>query len=638
MPKLKRLFLVIIFLLGLRFPQNVEATNFYIDAHYHYAIENSGKTNAEINISIENNTSEKLAKSYLLNLHNFEPTNISIEEVTGEKLHFQEVRRDGNSLLEIEFDEPEAGIGKRKSFLVKFDSYTFAKKIGDTWDISIPKIDSSDEKRDYSVSILVPKSLGQEAFIAPSPSERIDNENDVLYKYSKNKLLAGNVNLTFGEFQTYSFDINYHLENPQEQSQEVELAIPPDTTYQRIFYKEIRPEPKNIYRDIDGNWIAKFDLSSKERLSVYINGYVNIFPFPRSEITTTDHHSLLENIKSTEFWNTTDPQIKSLANQLKSPEAIYNFVVSTLSYDYERMYGEPERLGATQALNNKEQALCREFSDLFITLARAAGIPAREINGYAYSNNPKIQPLSLVADVLHSWPEYWDEELQIWVPVDPTWDSTTGGRDYFNNFDVNHFAFVIHGSSDTTPYPPGSYKLGSSTQKDIEIKTTDVPVDFQENLEVESKVYYKRLSIHIPFEAVIKNNSSSAIYNKKVYLYQDDDLVKSIDIEILPPYGKFIIEEQINYGLFGSNAPFNMKVIVGDIESSAYTHKSDVLIFRVLILLGVLSLIILAFFVKTKPNFNLQLLSRLEPIKKKLIRSWLKFKHRKEPIYHETND
>jgi len=82
-----------------------------------------------------------------------------------------------------------------------------------------------------------------------------------------------------------------------------------------------------------------------------------------------------------------------------------------------------------------------EFTDTFITLVRALGIPAREINGYAYAQNDRLRPLGLEQDVLHSWPEYYDFASQTWQQVDPTWGNTTGGLDYFHKFDLDHFTF-----------------------------------------------------------------------------------------------------------------------------------------------------------------------------------------------------
>ena len=95
--------------------------------------------------------------------------------------------------------------------------------------------------------------------------------------------------------------------------------------------------------------------------------------------------------------------------------------------------------------------MCTEFADLFIALARAAGIPAREVNGYGYTTDPQLRPLSLGNNVLHAWPQYWDSVRKVWVSIDPTWGRTTGGVDYFSKLDFNHLAFLTHGLSDSLP-------------------------------------------------------------------------------------------------------------------------------------------------------------------------------------------
>ena len=109
-----------------------------------------------------------------------------------------------------------------------------------------------------------------------------------------------------------------------------------------------------------------------------------------------------------------------------------------------------------------------EFTDLFIALVRAAGIPARELDGYAHTSNTALRPLTLTKDILHAWPEYWDDRRG-WVMVDPTWENTTGGVDYFNKFDLNHFVFAVKGSSSEMPVPAGSYKFSGEDSDDVRV-------------------------------------------------------------------------------------------------------------------------------------------------------------------------
>ena len=134
-------------------------------------------------------------------------------------------------------------------------------------------------------------------------------------------------------------------------------------------------------------------------------------------------------------------------------------MVSVLNYSQDRVKNNDfNRLGALTALNNPTQALCLEFSDLFVALTRAAGIPSRELTGYAYSSNTDIRPLSLTKDILHAWAQYYDPSLG-WVMVDPTWENTTGGVDYFSKFDLNHLSLAIRGQNSQKPDPPSDVRV-----------------------------------------------------------------------------------------------------------------------------------------------------------------------------------
>ena len=135
-------------------------------------------------------------------------------------------------------------------------------------------------------------------------------------------------------------------------------------------------------------------------------------------------------LKNDKYWEITNKKIADKAKELKTPHDVYKFVADTLKYDYSRVDLEKPRLGALQTLENPSSAVCLEFTDLFIALARSAGIPAREVDGYAYTQNSKDRPVSLVKDILHAWPEYYDFDKETWIMIDPTWANTTGGMDF----------------------------------------------------------------------------------------------------------------------------------------------------------------------------------------------------------------
>jgi hypothetical protein len=70
---------------------------------------------------------------------------------------------------------------------------------------------------------------------------------------------------------------------------------------------------------------------------------------------------------------------------------------------------------ALQVLDHKAGA-CQEHALLFVSLARAAGVPAREVGGLAYVKaGQQAKPLF----GWHAWAEFHDGRQ--WVSVDPTW-------------------------------------------------------------------------------------------------------------------------------------------------------------------------------------------------------------------------
>ena len=351
--------------------------------------------------------------------------------------------------------------------------------------------------------------------------------------------------------------------------------------------------------DLDGNWIATYSLSPRERIDVIATGNVQIFSSVRPFLQPSQE-SLNSSLKSDEYWETVNPEIIKLATELKTPKVIYDFVSTKLKYDFERVQPNVERFGALKALQNKENAICMEFTDLFITLARAAGIPAREINGFAYTENPDIQPLSLVNDVLHAWPEYYDEQKKAWIPIDPTWGSTTGGVDYFNKLDLRHFTFVIHGKDSKLPYPAGSYKLGSNPQKDVYVSFGELPKLRTSNLAIKTKLsgWIPLISNKLDFE--IANNGPTAVYNLTPKIYFDNSEVKRYVVTSLLPYETHRSSIDIPFSILATKTPDAIKVVVEDQEITVKTTKREILIYNLLFVFIVTISIIVTILVRLK--------------------------------------
>jgi len=601
---MKKIILFILFLFYIFLPKNLlSAGEFSTDVNVEYFVLDSGITRVTHDITVENLFTNLYATSYNLSLENINPTNVKTI-YNGREIEHIIKNRDKFTDITINFNDAVVGKGKKRNFQVIYENTSFAQKTGEVWEISIPKLSFDSDFKNYNLTFSVPESFGLEAYISPKPTSFEKASGRYIYRYNKNTITQIGITAGFGAAQVFSFTLNYHLENPISKQSEVNIAIPPDTNLQKIYYSSINPSPYKVEIDSDENWIATYQLKARERLDIQVNGIVQIFSGQRNFLKPSDE-MLLKYLNPTEYWNSESEKIREIALNHKTAKEIYDFVINTLSYSYEKVTPENKRLGAIQALNQPNNATCMEFTDLFIAIARAAGIPARELNGFAYTENPKIQPLSLVNDVLHSWPEYWDFNKQQWIQIDPTWASTTGGVDYFNKLDLRHFVFVIHGIDSLKPYTPGSYKLGPNPQKDVFVNFGSLP----EARSPKIKLSYKLLR-NIPFTSTlyqveILNEGPSALYDFTPNVIFDGNIQNQEYFNVLPPFGKAYFNVSIPYSILGRYTPNIAEVSLLSETFTLKTYKNKVITDTLLVLLIFVIFIVLVLIIRLKPKIIL---------------------------------
>lgn len=138
------------------------------------------------------------------------------------------------------------------------------------------------------------------------------------------------------------------------------------------------------------------------------------FRLPGGEPLSPDER--LNALKATTTLNADDPAIEKLARQIvgeeRSPllvaEALQKWVFKNL-----RKSMAANASSATEVLAARAGD-CTEHTLLFVALARAVGLPARDVGGIMYA--PADRPIF----GWHAWAEVHDG--QQWVSVDPTWD------------------------------------------------------------------------------------------------------------------------------------------------------------------------------------------------------------------------
>lgn len=575
------------------------ADEFSVDTSVVYDVQDNGKTIVTHNVTLENNFSNLYATTYTLSLENIEVANVSAKGDSGVNFPVN-LQKDGDKTnIKVNFPDTSVGKGVQRHFSITYENSSFAVRTGEVWEVSIPRLGPGSNFRNYQLVLKIPKSFGLEAYISPTPASKELSDTGYTYSFDKDSLTQTGVTAGYGQFQVFSFNLSYHLENPLSRSSSTEIALPPDTAFQKVYIQKIEPKPTNVTVDQDGNWIAVYDLSSRQRIDVTVSGAVQIFASYRN-FTKPTNQELNADLAETEYWQVNDPKIQALASQLKTPKAIYDYVSKNLHYDVARVQPNVQRMGAIGALENPNQAICMEFTDLFIALARAAGIPAREINGYAYTENPDVEPLGLVADVLHSWPEYYDRQKGVWIPVDPTWGSTTGGVDFFNKLDLRHFAFVIHGQSSREPYPPGSYKLGPNPQKDVYVSFGQLPDNRISIPNVKLEPFRVLPFFSSIYTITIGNPGPAALYSIYSTIYYDSKENARQEIQVLPPFSSKQIQITLKHSFLGKDMPAVIKVVVGSSEAQILTNKKQIVIDSLAVIAAILLILMLVIFLKVK--------------------------------------
>lgn len=130
-----------------------------------------------------------------------------------------------------------------------------------------------------------------------------------------------------------------------------------------------------------------------------------------------------------------DDKKRSLTSSISSPSdnpkvvALATKIVGDASTDFEKasrlvkwIFSNLEKTMAKNSDNaldvlDKKAGDCTEHTLLFVTLARALGLPSREVGGIAYMAGEKIPKMGW-----HAWAEFHDGKQ--WITADPTWNQT----------------------------------------------------------------------------------------------------------------------------------------------------------------------------------------------------------------------
>lgn len=490
----------------------------------YYKVGDNGVTHVTFVISQKNNLSVVYATEYGISINETKIANLKIQD-EGVPVIPVVNKAQNQTIISFPFAKKVVGKDKVHNFTIEYDTSDIVTKKGNTLQIDIPRFETDENVSEQTAILILPEKLSKPAYIDPKP----DVVNNNTYYFSSKIMSNKPISAIFGDNQYFKGKIQYYLENNSNSSQTKTITLVPDTNYQNVYYENIDPKPEKVEHDSDGNLLATYNLPASSKLLIKSTFFVRTdFKSNKTQNNILSPSSYLSANKIWDHDNIffTSPEFKNLT----SPKSIYDYVANRLRYDYQKINKDGTvRTSSSNSLKNYISATCTDYADTFVSLARRAGIAARELEGFAFSENLELKPISDKQDVLHAWAEYWDENKKSWIQVDPTWGSTTKGLDYFNKLDFNHIVFAIHGVDPLNPLTAGSFKKPGNNEKDITLESID-EIQFPA-----ADIKFENSSFNIA-KTTIKITNNSGVHATGQLQIKNQSLTNTQNID-LPPFG-----------------------------------------------------------------------------------------------------
>lgn len=218
---------------------------------------------------------------------------------------------------------------------------------------------------------------------------------------------------------------------------------------QRVIDIRFSPQPLAIYDAGENRYAVFYFANPAGDLEVKVSGEIELYRYDietaisfRAAVTTTNAIRLSDRersdaLKAEKLLEVDDPAVKKLAGLIKGPqerlsgrawskEALREAEIETIRdilewtrqhLVYEEYHDNNKGPGASAARAiAMGKGMCQDFANLFVTLCRAKGLPAKSMKGlYTFFDGGKTPT--------HQWAEVFISDLG-WVPFDPTWMSS----------------------------------------------------------------------------------------------------------------------------------------------------------------------------------------------------------------------
>jgi len=226
--------------------------------------------------------------------------------------------------------------------------------------------------------------------------------------------------------RTYDLRFEIRLKRAGRQERRAWLLMPQLSTDRQTFTFQVTNVVSFQTRHVGTR--DYIEVVQKPGESFYIDGRLTLKPFclgarlnhvPGGECAE-ELKPYLTKFQNRSWWDPEQPEVREIANTVKGPtdaqtvQNVLNWFRNNIRYD--ATIEDDPALGQLGTILKLRYGGCHHNSGLFVTLCRAAGVPACVMHGYHLPLDDKA--FDSLHSVGHAWAEVYINSLG-WVPVEP---------------------------------------------------------------------------------------------------------------------------------------------------------------------------------------------------------------------------
>jgi hypothetical protein len=481
-----------------------------------------GEVQIVYKISLENQSSNFFIRDYSLISDHTDLYEVNVKE-NGKQATFRKEHVGDKVKIKVMLMKELVYLGDKANLIITYKTGQLYKKQGMIQSIYIPTIKAEEYLSEASFRLSFPESLGAVSYVSLKDADIKTQAGNYKLNYSQEDAPKGLV-IQLGDIQQQEFSYHYKVENALDKERIFTVTLPPDSSFQNVYFLDISELPYRTLTDLDGNNILEYRLTPHETKEIRISGFLQFMN--KSQNTELDEEARTVYTSESQNWKFPEGRKKHLLDKItrsdytnyENAKFIYDYFVST-KYIQTTDKEDTEATKLFEYTGNKFS--CKETSDQFVSFLRSVDIPSREALGVS-SLRENLQDL-------HYWVEFYDNTSHKWVGVDPCIHILFGYYG-FDNLDLDRTVLGYRGVLDNSPdvlVPFTDYQ--NHGIDNLEIRPTNYSFDRHGDAEIAFRVGSPDLLFkNVPLVISVENNAKSILHFSSISV--DDQKVSLMPV------------------------------------------------------------------------------------------------------------